>query len=527
MLLSACSSIQPEQEVQETFDILSAGKPVPLAVSQGLSLHRRFEGGLSVQSLDSVDMKTIEAIDFKGEPFVNITFSAPKPIDDLWSFAATLSGDEWSTDDFMTPWTTTITGASTVRDVFVTSNEGLGLLQEMYRAVQAMGGVGNLKDVVAYDLQNFVLRDTQDRLWSVNRAAMLTAEETKGLKEIYDAIYEGNNTPAAEEMYEELWEETLEEAELQPQSFGYNLADLTASDGSLDLKKVKAAIEDVGATAALTPQTITDGDKNCFLFVCTAYQYGQLGSTPYKTGGLQATQGGFEQRPSDYDRYDINGGRGFNYLECLYLNGNFVGGRGKVYSKPLGCAPSAFIGLVGRKFNNGATIDGYRKNGPAGKNTLVALKKRMVDPVGDNGRPRIAQYMGTCYFGGGGLTYGNSFKSGANKYLSDANAKSPTGNPIRLQGNVSHYAGNVFGAASTKADMIMQEVGRDNNPVVAEYFLGDRYDTFVEGHFAPIAQYWIRHGASAYVDVKTTNHSGRWYSLSGGWGTERGVFYID
>lgn len=290
---------------------------------------------------------------------------------------------------------------------------------------------------------------------------------------------------------------------------------------------MKAAIEDSGATTTLSPQTITDGDKGCFLFVCTSYQYGQIGSSPFNYGGLQATQGGESQYPSQYGRSDINGGSGFNYLECLYLNGNFVGGRAKVYNKPLGCAPSAFIGLIGRKFNNGATIDGYKKGGSAGKNTLDGLRRRMVDPVGDNGRPRIAQYMGTCYFGGGGLTYGNSFKSGANKYLLDAKAKSPTGNQLWTRANVSHYAGNVFGAASTKADMIMQEVGRDNNPVVAEYFLGDRYDTFVEGHFAPIAQYWIRQGASAYVDIKTRNHDDRWYSLSGGWGTERGVFYID
>lgn len=58
-------------------------------------------------------MKTIEAIDFRGEPFVNITFTAPRPIDDIWEFAATLTGDEWSYDDLQTPWTTTITGATT------------------------------------------------------------------------------------------------------------------------------------------------------------------------------------------------------------------------------------------------------------------------------------------------------------------------------------------------------------------------------------------------------------------------------
>ena len=472
-------------------------------------------------------MKTIEAVDLKGKPFVNITFSAPKPIDNLWSFAATLKGNEWSSSDFSTPWTTTITGASTIRDVFITSNEGLGLLREAYRTVQAMGGVSNLKEVVAYDLQNFVLRDLQNRLWSIDKARVLTASEVKRLHEIYDAIYKGNNTPAAAEMYTRLWEETLKESELQPQSFGYSLADLTASDGSLDLQRVKDAIEGSGATSALSPQTVTKGDKSCFLFVCTAYQYGQLGNSPYRPGGLQATQGGYEQYPYNYGRYDINGGNGFNYIECTLLNGNFVGGSAKVYNKPLGCAPSAFIGLVGRKFNNGATIDGFNKDGPAGRNTLAALISRMVDPVGINGRARIANYMGTCFFGGGGLTYGNALVSGGRRFLADAGAKSPTGKQLALRANVSHYAGNVFAAAGTKADMIMQEVGRDNNPVVAEYFLGGKGDLFVEGHFAPIAQYWIRSGASAYVDVKTTNHGDRWYSLSGGWGTERGVFYID
>lgn len=70
--------------------------------------------------------------------------------------------------------------------------------------------------------------------------------------------------------------------------------------------------------------------------------------------------------------------------------------------------------------------------------------------------------------------------------------------------------------------MLMQEVGRDNNPVVAEYFIGGEV-----GHYAPVGEYVVKQGAATFVDVKTTNHSDRWYSLFGGWGTERGVFYID
>ena len=33
---------------------------------------------------------------------------------------------------------------------------------------------------------------------------------------------------------------------------------------------------------------------------------------------------------------------------------------------------------------------------------------------------------------------------------------------------------------------------------------------------------------ATFVDVKTVDHGkDYWYSLSGGWGTKRGVFYID
>lgn len=375
---------------------------------------------------------------------------------------------------------------------------------QMSATVQAMGGVDNLEDVIAYDLQNFALRDTQGRLWSPEEKRLFTAEENERIKKMYNSIYQGNNNPEAADMYQELWEETLEESEAQQESLGYNLASLTNQDGSLNLRNLKATAFKTGAI--LAPQNITYGDKDCFLFICTAEQWGQLGSTPYVYGGLQATQGGYEQFPSQYGM----SGSGFDTIACT-TNTN-------QYDKPLGCGPSAFIGLIGRKFNNGATIDGMNK----GTHTRNALERKMLRPSGLNGRPAIASYMGTCYFGGGGLTVGTRFKIGGDEYLLDAQAKSPTGRQLRLQGNVSRLTDNVFANADIKANMLMQEVGRDNNPVVAEYFVGGGV-----GHYAPVAKYMIRQGASSYVDIKTDDHDDRWWSLSGGWGTERGVFYID
>lgn len=108
-----------------------------------------------------------------------------------------------------------------------------------------------------------------------------------------------------------------------------------------------------------------------------------------------------------------------------------------------------------------------------GTHTFNALQKKMLRPSGPNGRPAIASYMGTYYFGGGGLTVGTRFKTGGDKYLLDAQAKSPAGKQLRLIGNVSRLTDNVFANADIKANMLMQEIGRDHNPVVAEYFVGE------------------------------------------------------
>ena len=385
---------------------------------------------------------------------------------------------------------------------------------QMYKTLQVIGGVGNLKEVVAYDLQNFALRDTRNRLWSVDEARLFTSAENDYLKELYNSIYSANNNPEAAKMYQEMWRKTLADAETQQSSFGYKLASLANKDGSLSLTKLQVAAAKTKAAVSLSPQNITEGSKDCFLFVCAAYQVGQLGNTPYQYGGLQASQGGFKQSPGDYGINML----GFGTIACVHNTYQ--------YNKPLGCAPSAFIGLIGRKFNNGAKIDGMNKT----THSFRQLQQKMLRPTpGYNNRPAIASYMGTCFFGGGGLTTAPGFMSGGDRYLLDAKATSPANKQLRMKGNWSRVTDNVT-TAQQKADILMQEVGRDNNPVVAEYFLGDRFTVGSEGHFAPVAQYAVKSGvAGTFVDIKTPDHryTGRWYSLSGGWGTERGVYFID
>ena len=113
------------------------------------------------------------------------------------------------------------------------------------------------------------------------------------------------------------------------------------------------------------------------------------------------------------------------------------------------------------------------------------------------------------------MTFAQGFAGGANEFLRDQ------GSPLRLKYNYSHYAGNVW-SAPAKARILVQEIGKDNNPVVAEYFRG-----FGRGHFSPVTEYRITYGITTGVQVKTMDDRNKWHSLSGFWGTQRGVFYLD
>ena len=145
---------------------------------------------------------------------------------------------------------------------------------------------------------------------------------------------------------------------------------------------------------------------------------------------------------------------------------------------------------------------------------MLGFQQWLVAQVGVNGRPRIANYMGTCWNGGGSMTVGAGFTSGGNNFLKDA------GSSLRVHSNVSHLAGNLI-AAPAKADMLKSQIGTANNPVVAEYFRGP-----FQGHFSPVTEYNIYNGFTTIVNVKTKDDPNNFYSLSIGWGAERGVFYL-
>lgn len=113
------------------------------------------------------------------------------------------------------------------------------------------------------------------------------------------------------------------------------------------------------------------------------------------------------------------------------------------------------------------------------------------------------------------MTLGVGFRDGAKAFL-QAEGKTWT-----VVSNISHYLGNSSSAAA-KANILRLNIGIRNNPVIAEYFR-----SFGQGHFSPVTKYAIYDGGINGLNIMTLTDPNEWHSLSGIWGTERGVFTLE
>lgn len=360
---------------------------------------------------------------------------------------------------------------------------------------------------MAVDSQTFVVRDTGGTLWNLETQKPLTAEELDLVNSTYSKIYKAANTPQVAKLMKNQWKEFLdghtdeeffEETGLTPESVG--IAGLAASDGSLDLAKTAVSLD--SARRGLTAQIVHPPRKSCVLFVCQGIRSGTL--PPSKN----ISYGSYVQNPSLFGRSGT-----FDFPTCV-----FTASRYDVDVPYLGCAPTAFVGMMRWHAAN----KGLKLFGTSSSSTIAY---KMTAPLGLRGRPLIANYMGSCYNGGGVQTIGYGFRDGANNFLRDQ------GSSRRIKSNISHGPGNVT-SASSKASILIRNIGELNRPVIAEYFTG-----LLKGHFSPVVDYAVYDSGSNGLNIRTVgdlvgpNPGGKpdytWYSLSGTWGTERGVFALE
>jgi len=532
LLVTGCNQVNPATSGDSNFDLLGAARPIPPLVAQLQSLDRALEDGLSIQSVADLHTATLTVEDFYGEPFVHVTFTSPVAINDLWTFASTLSGDEWTGDDAGSPWTITITGASTARYPQSMNGVGLETLIDFRDTIAALGGPSKLKRVVAAMSTIFLLEDTSGTYWDPNTHAPANSEWLTFLKDNYDEMMAENNSAELQEQLDDLWEPYLEgagndEAVLSPSLH----PDLARGDGTLNLKR---AAELLQASEKITPQVRRTPTVTCewvFGFQrCYDLLHGYI--NPWD----QAHSGAFEQRPyfhgwKDTHKFTMNRCRG-----------------GLNYDAPIGCAPAAFISLIWRLWADGEPFYGKRYNGePFGKkygvwqpyqstkrdpyNKADSIAVNMTMASSYYNRPVIASYMGSCYFGNGTMTLGQRFVDGGNDFLKDQGKQASSrgaGNRLRMGYNFSKGRFNVS-SAPAKATILHRELGQYNRPVIAEYWL-DKEGTTKSGHFSPVTEYRVFKPKSSrvwMVRVKTMDTPSKWYTLTDAWQAEVGVYYVE
>lgn len=427
-------------------------------------------------------------MDVYGHPFVDVTFALPRGSSDLWSFAAKLS------ESGLEEGLTVITGATTVHDVLVGYSHDYRLLAEMYAAMEALGGQEHLAGIVAATANNLLLRDREGGLWDVATRRKLGPAEVDAVARRYDEIVRANSDVAFIEQMHAQWDRLYQQSGDMEGILGYRFAELVSEDGRLSLEALASLGDRLDAAA------FVDHGRQCVLFVCWHNYTGHIANQ-----SNQAVQSGGYQRRSDYGWLDppIR----FNSIACVANNPV----NGVAY---LGCGPSASIGLVGEKFKNHQVAF----SGKSASNTsLLAFRQWLVAPTGINGRPRIAEYMGTCVLGTAyeGFTSIGSFVSGGQGFLNETNSGLTM---LYTAGNGGPNGYNSHNAAN----YIHLQVGVKENPVVATY-----WPNAVTAHYSPITHYDIMWGAGITINVRTMDHGANWYGLSSHWAGQIGVYYLE
>ncbi|MBF6596266.1 MAG: hypothetical protein IVW51_17705 [Thermaceae bacterium] len=125
---------------------MAKAEPIPLVLAQSIGLMQYLQGNTALQTAEQSSIKTILVEDLEGNPFVYLNFVAPVAINDVWSFGASLRGDEWKNNPEQ--WQIIATGATTARAVLNYIEDGFGTLQNLAKTAQALGGSQRVKRVV-------------------------------------------------------------------------------------------------------------------------------------------------------------------------------------------------------------------------------------------------------------------------------------------------------------------------------------------------------------------------------------------
>ncbi|RYE82208.1 MAG: hypothetical protein EOO75_21045, partial [Myxococcales bacterium] len=260
LAVAGCSSAEDdaspggEAETGEEADLVAAARAIPPAAAQAVTLRERIIAGLSVESARKLHMVQLKAQDFRGQESVYLNFTAPDAIQDPWSFALGLDPEAWGEETSESPWTTTITGATTVHAPVSLSAVGLGLLVKLGKTAQAMGGGARVKQILAATPTRFFLVKSNDELWDVETAAVADPAVLAELKVEYTKTVKSLSRQSLVRDMKQKWAPAMSDPANGGRSSGRAMGDFVGKDGLLDVARAVDQLVADQAFVGLAPQ---------------------------------------------------------------------------------------------------------------------------------------------------------------------------------------------------------------------------------------------------------------------------------
>lgn len=464
--LSACSN---ELNPSTSIPLISA-EEVTLETTENLALSALHEAWLnstaSFQPQAKTYSYTIRTKDIYNRPFVNITVQSPERLDQLGNDAQFIDQVDLSDSS---QFHVVVTGATRLHTPISMIETGTGLLQDFQDTLKAMGGVENLKRIVATRSTTFALESKNGQLWDLYLQRPLSDEEFTTYKKEYDELLAGISGQQAEfgEVLEGEWDAVEDGIALA--------AAFRTQDGGFDSQAMAQSL-----SAAQTRL-----ESGVFNF--------RPGSPRIITVNGYAQYPGDFMRPASYN---------WRLTYCGW-------GTGVASQKAIGCGPASFAALVTHQyqFNSVAFNRGQLKYSEDG---LTPFLNHITHPIGDRQEPLTAFYMKTCSTQGQGLTRADTYAGGMQRFVADQTSQ---------LGVAFQWARGVNIPLTTEKRVQNLRFAKSRNiPAVIEYPAGS-----LSIHFS-IVKEWYKTSSGYYA--RSTNQYDRVINMGDSLNGETGTFLV-
>jgi hypothetical protein len=421
--ITSCTSTSPTESPGT--QLMRTARPIPLGVSQAVSLGTQVRGIQSMQLQEAVRSEFINllAIDPLGNPSLHAVFTTPTKVSNWYEYGKTLTST--------TKGTTTLVGASTAHNIIAGAQDNLATLQQIVKAIDLNGGKEQFKSLIATtnSFEGLYVANQSGTWISVNEEPQVLSPEMQsniklGYVKAADALVQSN----VAEQLEGNWLDILEPKEAGQKQAMKQVMDkeslnLTAARMMMT-QQSKLPAQRKSVSNGLTTQSETRNAAYCWWVLWWQVCVDQYDMQP-KDADYMATFSNNDISPTSQGF-----GGGFNQYASDYnqtLDFNISG------ADNAGCGPSAIAGLINWHWQQGLRFDGISPFPNMKHNTWIdgyGSRQVRTKYTGDSpvnrlmaretsGVPKLSRMAGSFVLAGGTATTPWDMESSIVTYLNE------------------------------------------------------------------------------------------------------------